>query len=395
MNKKKLNILFCLHYSGLNNGAVRSMVDIIETLVKKYNINAYVIYPDKKGSAINYLEEIGVTTLRVPFYRIDYKQELKWKQKFKSKVKYILKKLAFPYTFRKALTFCKQNNIDIVYSNTTTIDYGYLLSKKLNCPHFWHIREFGKEDHGLSYHGGEQRLYEKMGNSKGLIYISESIQKKYKPKMHSNSVIQQVVYNDISSAFINPKSNTEKKQNCKKKILNATIVGTIQEGKGQLDAIKAVESVNKGEKKIRLYICGKKSGNYYKELVDYVKKHRLEDQVYFDGFVTKMNEYRKNKDIAIVASRNEAFGRVTVEAMLSQLVVVGSNSAGTSELIINEKNGLLYEPGNVEMLANQLEMLFYDRNKLLDLMENGYRFALKFTKGIAADKIYQILRDQV
>ncbi|MEI2413879.1 hypothetical protein V8V50_07215 [Ligilactobacillus salivarius] len=40
--------------------------------------------------------------------------------------------------------------------------------------------------------------------------------------------------------------------------MKATIVGAIQEGKGQLVAIKAVEKANKLGAKIELHICGKK-----------------------------------------------------------------------------------------------------------------------------------------
>lgn len=49
MNKgRKINVLFLFHYSGLNNGAVRSMVDVISTLVHEEKIKAVVLYPDKK-----------------------------------------------------------------------------------------------------------------------------------------------------------------------------------------------------------------------------------------------------------------------------------------------------------------------------------------------------------
>ncbi|EFK79098.1 hypothetical protein HMPREF9269_1242 [Ligilactobacillus salivarius ACS-116-V-Col5a] len=40
--------------------------------------------------------------------------------------------------------------------------------------------------------------------------------------------------------------------------MKATIIGAIQEGKGQLVAIKAVEKANKSGAKIELHICGKK-----------------------------------------------------------------------------------------------------------------------------------------
>ena len=51
-------------------------------------------------------------------------------------------------------------------------------------------------------------------------------------------------------------------------------------------------------------------------------------------------------DIALVASCSEAFGRVTVEAMLAGMLVIGADVAGTSELICDGVNGILYEDDN-------------------------------------------------
>ena len=49
---KQIKILFCFHYSILNNGGVRSMVDIIENIIKKDGVTVYVVYPTRKETAI-------------------------------------------------------------------------------------------------------------------------------------------------------------------------------------------------------------------------------------------------------------------------------------------------------------------------------------------------------
>lgn len=385
-NKKSCNVLFCFHYSGINNGAVRSMVDVIETLIKKYKINAYVIYPDKKESAITYLESIGVTTLRIPFYRIDYKNNDSILARTKNLGKYVAKKSVSFFCYKRAIQFCRSNNINIIYSNTTTIDYGFILSKKIKVPHIWHIREFGKEDHDLEYRGGINSLYSKISQSSAVIYISRAIKDKYE-KFIDKNVINQVIYNDISPKFINPKEQF----NLKSKFLNATIIGTIQEGKRQIDAIKAVEKINKEKIKVKLHICGAPQGAYYQYLKKYIVDNKLQKQIIFDGFTKQMNSYRSKMDLCIVASSNEAFGRVTIEGMLSELLIIGADSAGTSELIQNGKNGLLYESGNFEMLSKKLLEIYTDRRKMKQLAMNGFEYAKKFTRGEAAEKIQTII----
>ncbi|PAY61803.1 glycosyltransferase family 4 protein, partial [Ligilactobacillus salivarius] len=313
---KQIKILFCLHYANLNNGAVRSLVDIIENIVKRDGVTVYVVYPTRRDTAIDYLENLGVKTIYLPFaYKLNYTENSK-----RESFKYMVKKFLSWFILFKLRSVVKKEKINVIYSNTIVIDYGFILSKMTGLPHIWHIREFGKEDHGFSLRGGEKALYRKLNKSKGIIYISKAIEKKYSPHIRKE-ILQEVIYNDISGDFINKKTNFNTNPN---NLLKATIVGMIQEGKGQLIAVKAVEKANKLGAKIELHICGEKSEAYYNEINSYVKDHRLSDQVYFDGFKTKMNEYRSDMDIGIVASRSEAFGRVTIEGMLSNLAMIGA-----------------------------------------------------------------------
>ena len=380
---KQIKILFCLHYANLNNGAVRSLVDIIENIVKRDGVTVYVVYPTRRDTAIDYLENLGVKTIYLPFaYKLNYTENSK-----RESFKYMVKKFLSWFILFKLRSVVKKEKINVIYSNTIVIDYGFILSKMTGLPHIWHIREFGKEDHGILLRGGEETLYQKLNNSKGIIYISKAIEKKYAPHIR-NGIFQEVIYDDISKTFINKKTEFNIDPD---NLLKATIVGAIQEGKGQLVAIKAVEKANKLGAKIELHICGEKTGAYYNKINNYVKDHNLSDQVYFDGFKTKMNEYRSDMDIGIVASRSEAFGRVTIEGMLSNLAMIGADSAGTSELITDNVTGLLYKNGDIDELAEKLVYLYKDRQKLKELAINGFDFAKKFTKGNAADEIYDVI----
>ena len=380
---KQIKILFCLHYANLNNGAVRSLVDIIENIVKRDGVTVYVVYPTRRDTAIDYLENLGVKTIYLPFaYKLNYTENSK-----RESFKYMVKKFLSWFILFKLRSVVKKEKINVIYSNTIVIDYGFILSKMTGLPHIWHIREFGKEDHGILLRGGEETLYQKLNNSKGIIYISKAIEKKYAPHIR-NGIFQEVIYDDISKTFINKKTEFNIDPD---NLLKATIVGAIQEGKGQLVAIKAVEKANKLGAKIELHICGEKTGAYYNKINNYVKDHNLSDQVYFDGFKTKMNEYRSDMDIGIVASRSEAFGRVTIEGMLSNLAMIGADSAGTSELIADNVTGLLYKNGDIDELAEKLVYLYKDRQKMKELAINGFDFAKKFTKGNAADKIYNVI----
>ena len=63
-------------------------------------------------------------------------------------------------------------------------------------------------------------------------------------------------------------------------------------------------------------------------------------------------------NVVLVCSRNEAFGRVTVEGMLAGRPVVGARCAATAELIEDGVNGFLYAHGNAKDLAEKIHFLY-------------------------------------
>lgn len=101
-------------------------------------------------------------------------------------------------------------------------------------------------------------------------------------------------------------------------------------------------------------------------------------------------------DIALVASCSEAFGRVTVEAMLAGMLVIGADVAGTSELICDGVNGILYEAGNLESLEKTIETVIHDADKMRKIAQNGHITAINdYTIGKCSEEIYKIMQELV
>ena len=87
----------------------------------------------------------------------------------------------------------------------------------------------------------------------------------------------------------------------------------------------------------------------------------------------------------------EAFGRVTVEAMMSGSAVIGSNSGCTKELISNNENGLLFKQGNYKDLANKIKYLYNNRKEIQRLGNNAYVYSEKNCLiNLCAEKIYKL-----
>lgn len=386
--KKEINILFVLHNNDLNNGGTRSLIDVIEKLKLEYKINAFAIHPDKTGTAAIFLEKLNIPTKRIYFTRSFYHHDSS-----------IVKKIIFliKFLFAKIVEFCclpyikniiKKNNINLIYSNTFATNFGYNISKIFHIKHIWHIREYGYLDHHIKFWLGEHHQLKKLeDHNNTLIFISNSLRQFYCSKITLNN--EYVIYDDISKDFYSEK----KKEFNLDRPLNICVIGTIQEGKRQLDTIKAVEIMIKSyRKQVYLHIAGNKSGKYFELCEKYVRENSLSKNVFFDGFITDVNSYRALMDVEVVSSQSEAFGRVTIEGMLSRLIVVGSNSAGTNELITNNLNGFLYESCNYQDLANALIKIDSNRNLMWKIAnfacEDAYS---KFCCGKCADTLYNII----
>lgn len=65
-----------------------------------------------------------------------------------------------------------------------------------------------------------------------------------------------------------------------------------------------------------------------------------------------------------MATQAETFGAVTIEAMASEIPVLGTNSGGTPEILENGKLGFLYEPNNQKSFLQVFEE-FNNNNELV------------------------------
>jgi len=63
-----------------------------------------------------------------------------------------------------------------------------------------------------------------------------------------------------------------------------------------------------------------------------------------------------------MCSKSEAFGRVIVEAMKQGKPVIAANAGAVPELIRDGWNGMIYEAGSAQSLAEKIQTLFGDSN---------------------------------
>jgi len=119
------------------------------------------------------------------------------------------------------------------------------------------------------------------------------------------------------------------------------VVGRLDEKKGQLEVIQAIASVKKSNKNLHVVFVGDKTKNeaddYVQKMNEAIAKAQLHDLISFLPHQSKMQQLYRAFDLVIVPSWEETFGTVTIEAMASGVPVIGSNTAGTAEILENEQ----------------------------------------------------------
>lgn len=381
MDKHKSVLLF-FHYCDANNGGVRSMLDLIDRFLELGNIKIYAAFPGLEGSAITYLRDKGIEVLDFCHATWNVRANKSIWSTMKKFPRLLVKNLIFLIKIGKIL---RREHIDCIYSNTFACVAGALCSKTYHIKHIWHIREFGMQDHNMRPMFGWKSFYYLLNHwTDKIICISESLRQRYIPFIQDNKI--HVVYDDISPAFINDRKHSAGE------CTNILIAGTIQPGKRQLEALQAVTMVIEAGYNVHLYIAGSGLMSYMQLLQEYVQLHKIDSHVSFLGHIENMNQLREKMDIGLVCSQSEAFGRVTIEGMLSHMAMIGARCAGTNELISHGETGFLYELGNSQELAKQIVELCQNNTLRTTIAEKGYQFAKeRFTKGQCAETIWHML----
>jgi D-inositol-3-phosphate glycosyltransferase len=131
--------------------------------------------------------------------------------------------------------------------------------------------------------------------------------------------------------------------------------------KGQYELIEAVRLATRRFSNLRLIVVGEPTFFESQPYLDFLKKkvseYGMEPVVIFTGFREDIPRVLKGLDIFVLPTYEETFGNCLVEAMLSGLPCIGTDSGGTPEVLEDGRVGLLAEPRSVESLARAIQTL--------------------------------------
>ena len=168
------------------------------------------------------------------------------------------------------------------------------------------------------------------------------------------------------------------------------IVGRIEEGKGQYKVLAAIHKLQNFD--IKLMIVGSAMDEVYLEkLQQEVLYLGIEDKVIFTGFTKNVNEHMQLFDVNILATENETFGLVIIEAMVNKVPIIATSTGGPLEIIDNGVDGLLFD-GSVNNLSEKIRLLYGDKNLIKKISEEGYlKVKEKFDWNKQLKKLYEVI----
>lgn len=357
-----MKVLFITHVPNMS-GANRSVFQLIKELKEDYHVEPFVLVPTTnhyEGTIHEALKRIGVPLLEteIRYFKLN-------NPTLRNIVGYMLYLWRNRHLYRKL----KNYDFDIIHSNTSVIDIGAYLSRQLKAKHVWHLREFGDKDYDLHPIGG--RLYENFTyrHADAYIAISKIIAEYFSSKVHGQRLY--TIYNGIyqdDTIELSPHKNA---------ITQFFAAGIISEVKNQKEIIMAVDELvhGRGVKAIHLTLVGIHIEPYIQEIFAMIRDRGLDEYVTILPEVDGIQSLAAQMDVGIMSSRAEAFGRVTIEYQLQNLLVIVNDAGANSELIENNVTGLLYKAGDYRQLADKMQQVIENPEMMVSLAAAGRKHA--------------------
>jgi glycosyltransferase involved in cell wall biosynthesis len=152
-------------------------------------------------------------------------------------------------------------------------------------------------------------------------------------------------------------------------------VGRMVREKGFATIIEAAPSLIRENPDLYFIIAGK--GPMLIEYRQSVKEKGLDKHIFFVGYVTDEQKdiLFQQCELSIFPSLYEPFGIVCLESMIYGKPTIVANTGGLKGIIKHMETGLLMVPGDKDSLIKQVQFFLNQKEKTIEIGENGKRKA--------------------
>ncbi|MBN1593122.1 MAG: glycosyltransferase family 4 protein [Candidatus Coatesbacteria bacterium] len=280
------------------------------------------------------------------------------------------------FAIRDLIKIVKRERIDVIHANSLwALKFCTVASFLTKVPTVAMIHAYPK------IHSRAKRLFHLLTRrfcykrAKRIIAVSNALrQALIADKAPSEKIV--VIPNGIEKDWFSDKVDLPKGKT--KMILT---VGRLHPGKGQQVFLRAAAMVHAKHPNTRFVIAGDEyrtsleNLGFAQELIDLAKQLSISECVEFVGYTNNLRDLYRQSSIVVLASFEETFGMVALEAMAAARPIIASRIPGITELVRDGETGLLFEAGKHEQLAESLISLLEDGQLARKLARGGLEAA--------------------
>lgn len=228
-----------------------------------------------------------------------------------------------------------------------------------------------RRQHPLSIGGLLQNTFYVKGTYK-IVTVSHQLKQTFVQKGIPAKHIQ-VIYNGIPTQKFNLVNDTTVNRLRKQFNINPTdiVIGCVSRRKKQEQLVEAMQYLKLPN--IKLLFVGIAPNSLY----PYVQQYEITTPIIYAGKLSEqeaMNCYPLMQ-VQVLPSTLDGFGLVLVEAMGLGVPVVATKSQGIIDVLDEQKNGLWFEDGNAQQLAQKLQQVLTNKILRATLIKNGKQAA--------------------
>lgn len=130
---------------------------------------------------------------------------------------------------------------------------------------------------------------------------------------------------------------------------------------------------------------------YERSVFSYAKSTPIAERIDFVEWQEDMNEVWPRIDCLVHTAKQEPFGRIIIEAMAHKIPVIAIGTCGPSEIIQNNKTGILVPVDNIEALSEAMLNAAQDRQLTDRLVNAAFEHTMSnFTADKTAAQIQEV-----
>lgn len=237
--------------------------------------------------------------------------------------------------------FIRRLRPDLVVSNSAVVPAGALAARMARVQHVWVIRESLLTNPSLRSALPRPVLARTIANlADGVVVISEFVAGQLVGIAPAARTKLRIIPPSVTPLVTTPDRRTATGPSTLRKLV---LLGRYSAEKGQQDAIEALGICAREGHRFELRLVGVGDQAAQDELRALAQTHGVGDLVHTTAWTDDPQPLYAWADATLMLSRNEAYGRVTLESLMNGRPVIGYRAGATTE-ILAEGGGVLVEP---------------------------------------------------